>query len=123
MTTAQDLADHYDDLQAERSVPVTYARAGDSVPLSPLPGTTLFEHYDTRGTLQTFHSRDFLIQASELILAASLTEPQPGDKITEVAGGVTHTYEVLRARDGEAWRFSDELRSIMRVHSKRISVA
>ena len=119
MTIDQDLADHYADLQAERSVAVTYARAAATVSLEPLPGKSEFERFDHRGTKTTYHSRDFLILATDLVISGSQTEPAAGDEITEDDGTTIHTFEVLPFGEGQPWRHADQHRTIYRIHTKR----
>ncbi len=110
-------------LLTNAGVSVTYSRAGDSVVLTATVGTTEFEWVDDDGATQEIEARDYLVRAADLILAAALTLPAVGDKIVEVAGAKTYTYQVMAFGDEPAWRYSDQQRVRLRIHTKLIGTA
>lgn len=111
-------------LQSHAGQAVTYSRSGASVEVTATVGNTEFETTDAEGFFTRSQSRDFIIEAADLILSGSTVLPERGDVITEVVDGTTHTYEVLPfGADGETFRFSDPHRTILRVHTKHKSTA
>jgi len=67
-------------------------------------------------------SRDYLVRASDLILAGAVTLPKPGDLILESDGIATYTYEVMAPGDEPPWRYSDMNRATLRIHTKQVAV-
>lgn len=97
---------------------VTYARGVETVTLTAGRGRSEFET-ERKGILIKLEARDFLIATAELILAGAVTLPARGDTISETVGDTTYTYEVLELNGEPAWRFADEYRQQLRVHTKR----
>lgn len=103
---------------AERlgGIDVVYHRGDDSVPLKAVPGRTRYELVEGEGHITVHYSRDYLIIASKLVLDEDAIEPQLGDRVVETATGREHT---LLDWPGEpCWRWSDEHRVRIRVHTK-----
>ena len=109
-----------DQLQQHASRPVTYQRGIDTVPLNATIGRTLFELTGDEGIVERIESRDFLIPASELVLAGQTTLPERGDQIVETDVGGTFIYEVMTPGDEPRWRYSDPYRKTLRVHTKLV---
>lgn len=66
--------------------------------------------------------RDYLIPVAALVTTGgeALT-PKRGDRITESLGGADAVFEIT-PREGEpAWRFSDQQRTRVRVHCKKVA--
>jgi hypothetical protein len=63
-------------------------------------------------------SRDYLIEAGVLEIDGNLVDPEPHDLIDEEILGKTFTYEVLPIGKEPCWRYSDPLRTQLRVHTK-----
>jgi len=99
---------------------VAYQRGDDSVVLSATIGRTEFEQVDEHGIVQRVESRDFIIRAADLVLAASQTLPRGGDQIRETDGEMTFVYEVMAPGDEPPWRYSDQYRKALRVHTKLV---
>ncbi len=99
---------------------VMYQRGGDEVELSATIGRTVFEQDDHAGGLTRIESRDFLIRAIDLVLAAETTLPQPGDRIIETDAIATYTYEVMAPGNEPPWRYSDVNRTTLRIHTKHV---
>ncbi len=100
---------------------VTYRRGVDQVELSATIGRTVFEQDDHAGGLTRIESRDFLIRAADLILAAETILPQPGDRIIESDAIATYTYEVMAPGSEPPWRYSDVNRLTLRIHTKHVA--
>lgn len=102
---------------ASEGVAATYRRGAAEVELTDVVvGQTPIGTDFGVGIIQTWQTRDFLIQAADLILGGAVTEPEVGDTIEE--SGVI--YRVTEADDGRPWRYSDEAtRLMLRVHTSR----
>lgn len=104
-------------LKASDGVAVTYARGGQSVALTARVGRTLFAGL-TESVAVQWGDRDYLIEAALLVLGGVPTTPQRGDRITETAAGLV--FEAASPESGEpCWRYSDQTRTLYRVHAKR----
>lgn len=104
--------------QATSEGEITYTRAGDEVALSAGRGQSRFDELQG-DVLVRVESRDFLIATAELKLAGEVTLPTRGDTITETdAAGTTYTYEVLEFGNEPCWRYADDYRLQIRVHTK-----
>jgi hypothetical protein len=112
-----------DQLKVHASKPVTYQRGAASVTVQATIGRTEFEQTTDEGIVEKFESRDFLIQAADLVLAGGPTVPQRGDRIVESLGTATLTYEVLPNLNLPAYRYSDSYRKLFRVHTKLVAQA
>jgi|APSaa5957512535_1039671.scaffolds.fasta_scaffold557102_1 hypothetical protein len=103
--------------KAQRSaggVSITYARGVNSVALSVVVGSSPSLVANDYGVVvDERHYRDFLILASELILAASTELPARGDIITEG----TKTYLVTADGGEPHYVYSDRFEQITRVHT------
>jgi hypothetical protein len=118
-------------LQGNAGVSVVYSRKllgvwtalGTGGVITATVGKTLFELTDDQGFLTKFESRDFLIPVADLLLAAVATLPLAGDRISEVQGGTTYTYEVMGPGNEPAFRYSDDFRKLLRIHTKLIAKA
>lgn len=98
-------------------VAVTYTRGATVVTLTVWVGRTAFSRLGTEpGPALVWGDRDYLVAAADLV-AAGLTEPRKGDRVTEAGAG---TFEVVPPDTGEpAFRFSDQTRLVYRLHVKR----
>lgn len=101
---------------------VTYQRPGLSAPVTAWIGTATFTNtLGAAGGRQEWGDRDYLIAVSELA-AAGIGEPAEGDRIVETVGGAQLVFEAVVPMNGEpAWRYSDQTRTIVRVHTKRVA--
>src|SRR5689334_8530437 len=73
---------------------VLFKRGPDSVQVPATIGQTMFQIDDGAGALIRFESRDFLILASDLVLASVPVLPKRGDQIQETQGTQVFIYEV-----------------------------
>lgn len=100
-------------------VSVTYARGAQSVTLTAWVGRTVFGQLPSgqTGGSVVFGDADFLIPVSALVLAAVAVQPSRGDRVTW-AGLV---YEIVAPGGDPPWRYSDQTRTVYRIHCKRVS--
>jgi hypothetical protein len=110
-----------DQVKTHASMDVVYARDLEQVPLQAMIGRTEFEIDDGSGIVERFESRDFLIQADDLVLGGSATLPEPGDRILESDGAQIFAYEVMAPGDQACWKYSDPFRKLLRIHTKHVT--
>jgi hypothetical protein len=99
---------------------VPYARGSRTLDGVATIGKTLFEVDDGYGIVVRYESRDYLIQAADLVLDSEPFVPQRGDRIQEVQGSTTFVYEVTAPGKEPAWRYSDPYRTALRIHTKQV---
>lgn len=110
---------------------VTYRRGEESVELSAMLGQSQLVPLNTLGMEPAAADelladpsevdRDYIIQASALILDDDVVEPMPGDKIddTNDEDGVTHRYEVASLPSQTPWRrLKGSYKTLIRIHTK-----
>ena len=100
---------------ASRSV--VYRRGAANVTLAASLGSTNTEFQDASGMIEQYQSRDFIVQAADLVLGGVTVLPQRGDRITDGAA----TYEVLAPTGMECWKWSDPYRKAIRIHTKEVA--
>jgi len=98
-------ADHF-------AVAITYERRGATVALNAIPDSSLYESSNAFGITQT-KTKDFLIEASTLILDGVLTKPAKGDTITVGA----KRYAVTSQQGGRPDSYDDDSELIWRVNA------
>lgn len=91
----------------------TYSRKNASADVLVTSGTSAFRTEDDNGFSIVLHTHDFIFAASEI---ASIGEPKRGDRITY--NGFVH--EVLNPNNEPCWAWSDEAKTVYRVHTKQI---
>lgn len=99
----------------------TYSRGAASVTLLGTPGQTRLETLQPSGLTTAVTLRDWLFDASELILNGSLTIPAKGDRWTVVISGVTEVYEVHTPTGLDQCYHADPTGGQLRVHMKRVT--
>ena len=102
---------------AHLSRSITYRRGGASVDLVAMVGRWEYEEAAFDGGIVRMECRDYLIAASDLILADAVTLPASGDVIEEVAGGVRYSYEVMAISGEGPYRYENN-RATLRIHVK-----
>lgn len=96
-------------------VPIVYQRPGvGSVNLTVIRGESVQEVDRDGQVVQEHRTRDYLVQASELVIEDSLTTPQRHDMITEDG----ETYQVLAINGEPHWRYTDRTKTVLRIHCK-----
>lgn len=97
---------------ADFAVAITYERRGATVALNAIPDSSLYESSNAFGITQT-KTKDFLIEASTLILDGVLTKPAKGDTITVGA----KRYAVTSQQGGRPDSYDDDSELIWRVNA------
>lgn len=100
---------------------VSYQRGGETIALAATIGRTTFEQTDPHGVIHRTESRDFLVRATDLVLAGETTLPEAGDRIRETMDGTTYVYEVMAPGHEPPFRTSDPYRRTLRIHTKYIA--
>jgi hypothetical protein len=81
-------------------------------------GTTTFQKDDGAGAVIVTQSRDYLIDATDLVVTNEQIIPVAGDRVIESRSGQNFTYEVMAIGDEPAWRWADVYHRTLRVHTK-----
>lgn len=102
-------------LKSRAGVSVTYRRSGTDYTLTVWRGNELENVETPGGNVVRLDSteRDYLFLASDL----SIGVPATGDRIIDNG----ETFELLPVQGNPIWRWSDESRTIRRVHVKQVS--
>lgn len=106
---------------------ITYTRkAGGTVDLTSKAwvGRTVFRRNqmnDASGAAVVFGDRDYLIPVDDLTSGGTAFEPIRGDRITETINGTATTFEVIAQLGEPEQRFSDQDRTVYRVHTKKVA--
>jgi hypothetical protein len=96
---------------------ITYARGSVSVTLMSTVGRTPFEVMDGEMMI-AYESRDFIVQAADLVLNGSAVIPASGDTITDAAGNV---YEVAVPKPLYVYESIGADGTVLKIHTKRKS--
>ena len=112
-----------DRLQDQAAHQVVYERGASMVALQATFGSSLLKVDDgDSGVRMVRTDRDFIVRAADLVLGGDVVEPQRGDTVRETVGAAVHVYEVLAPPGEPEWRYSDQHRTILRIHAKRVAV-
>lgn len=102
---------------------ITYRRGGQSVALRAQLGRTEFVVDNDSGVGVQVQVTDFLFAPSLLVLGGQQALPRPGDRIDwPQPDGKTATFEVRTDVGNDCYRL-DPLRTVLRVHTKRLSTS
>ena len=111
-------------LRQHASQPVVYVRGSHRVQVDATIGRTTFETTNTGGVVVETESRDFIVDADDLLLPSGITTPQRGDRIHEMRGTTKYIYEVTPlGEDGRCYRPADGYHNKLRIHTKEIGRA
>lgn len=103
------------DFSSHAAVTITYSRGSSSVAdVSATVALTSCEVMDGE-VLVTHQFRDYVIQASALVIDDAQITPQNGDRITEESGDV---YEVTAPKPMNAYDSIGPLNSVLKIHTK-----
>lgn len=94
------------------AVSITYSDGSHSVTLPAMVSQTLYEQSDGQSLTRHVY-RDYLIQASALILNSAATKPARHHTITEGS----KTYKVTSPSGEDVFAYDDENELILRVHT------
>jgi len=111
-------------IRTAAGVTVTYSRGADSVAVTAVVGRSFHEQADDYGTTVQVQTRDFLIKATDLILASARITPARGDRIVETRGTTEYTHEVIGpGAPDQHYRPSDTAGDTLRIHTNLIGEA
>lgn len=104
---------------AGTGVSVLYTRGATTAPLVVTPTR---EQPDgvavpNPGTRSADRQRDYIIVLADLV-EADLGTPTEGDRITETFDGTPTTFEVVKSRTEPSWRWLDQGRTRLIVHTR-----
>ena len=102
---------------------VVYHRGELGVELTATIGRSAYDQDNGEGIVTRSQVRDFLIDTNALLLSAIGSLPRRGDRIVEVDGGTTFTFEVMPFGGEPPWRYSDPFRLKLRIHTKQVETA
>jgi hypothetical protein len=106
-------------LKAHASQTVTYRRGAASLELQAVVGRRELAQVDEGGFQTAWHATDFVFTAEDLDFGDGPVEPEIGDTITVLLGGLFVTCEVMDEAGGKHFEYSDPTRQIVRVHTKQ----
>src|SRR6185437_6290915 len=99
---------------------VVYTRGDSGVMLEAWLGNTLFaRNTEEPGASVVWGERDYLFLAADLVIDGRMTLPMLGDRIIETIDGEEVQFELQTATGEPPWRFSDSMRTTIRVNTKR----
>lgn len=105
-------------MQAAAGVSVTYTRSTTTLSVTGWVGRNTYRSDALGGARVEIGDRDYFFLTSDLTLG----NPSIGDRIAEVIDGTTYTFEVQTPDTGtKAWHWVGTTRSIVQVHTKRVS--
>ena len=114
MTFGDDIITGFKSLQSVMGLIVTVSRGTATTQVVAVPGDSTHQFSQDGLVTNEVQSRDWLLLAADYKFGGVLTLPQRNDKIT--SNGVV--YSIL-SNAGEAYfRYSDNLRQVLRVHCK-----
>lgn len=111
-------------LQESAGVSVTYTLvSGEQATLTAWVGRTAFSRTASEpGPATIIGERDYLIAVADLVVGGQAVQPAKGHRITETIAGADVTFEVVPPEaDEPAWRYSDQTRTVYRLHCKRVT--
>jgi hypothetical protein len=114
-------------LKSHASVPIVYVYTSGPLVftgVSATVGNTSVEVDTMDGVTVRTHTRDYLIDAMELVDTRGpdpvVVEPRSGDRITDLGTTPAQLYEVLPMGGEPCWRWSDRAHKRRRIHTKWI---
>ena len=84
-------------------------------------GSSQFATLDASGAVVTIRSQDYLIIQELYDFGDGPVEPARGDLVIEEQEDGEHTYELLDVPGAPSWRWSDQYRTRVRLHTKEIA--
>src|SRR5262245_30135234 len=100
---------------AATGIDVTYQRGVLSAPVKATPNRLQVDQLDEVGIALRLEEWDWIFKTADL---AIFDKPKPGDFIRQISGSVTSVYVVTSNGGEPVWRYADENRLAIRVHSK-----
>jgi len=108
-------------LQGAAGVEVTYRRGEDEVAVMATKSEVDMEIDRGDAGLTVLRLMQWRILAEDLVLGGTEIEPQKGDRIEEITGGVLRTYETMAVRGDSPYELVDADGTAYRVHTSLVS--
>jgi hypothetical protein len=102
---------------------VVYRHGDAGVVLSATIGRTEFASDAADPTIETWESRDYIVRTADITFGGQVMLPKRGDQIEETDGGVKYVYEVMAPAGQTPWRYADDFRRELRIHTKHVKTA
>jgi hypothetical protein len=102
---------------------IVYRHGDSGIVLSATIGRTEFASNSADPTIETWESRDYIVRTADLTFGGAVMLPVRGDQIEETDGGVKHVYEVMAPAGQTPWRYADDFRRELRIHTKHVKTA
>lgn len=100
--------------QAHMSQAVDYSHGGETISILATAARSTFEQRDEDGgLLRDLATKDWIVSTADMVIDSLAFEPTPGDLITLNR----QVYEVSGVGGEPCWRWSDEYRVMMRIHT------
>ena len=101
-------------LEAVSGQAVKYRRGTADVELTAVPARRTSEDYGADGSLIVSTNHDWLLDKARLVIDGEAIEPRRGDLIITADG---QTFVVVPAEAENCWRWTDQYRQRIRVHT------
>lgn len=112
-----EIAKALSDIRKIAGVRIRYRRGSAFTFFVATTGKSTFDVAENDSIITTFHSRDFIFNASQLVLNGETVTPEDGDEI-EIAN-TGEIYHVLKPGGSQAWAYCDHGQRTIRVHTKQ----
>jgi len=99
---------------------IVFRHGDNGIVLSATIGRTEFASNTADPTIETWQSRDYIVRTADLTFGGVVLLPSRGDQIEETDGGVKHVYEVMAPAGQTPWRYADDFRRELRIHTKHV---
>ncbi|MCA9266221.1 MAG: hypothetical protein KDA60_20315 [Planctomycetales bacterium] len=111
-------------VKAARGVPATYRDGADSVQLDVIVASTTHELETADGIIETYESRDFLFDRTDLVIGGNVVIPKRGAKIETVdEEGQSHRFVITMPGNARHWKYVDTTRVQIRVFTKEVPLS
>jgi hypothetical protein len=98
------------------SVLVEYQRGDADLSIRAKRGRSVFEVTNAQGFLMRTEVQDFIVQADDFIIDGLPSAPERSDRITDG----DNIFEVMSFGGEPCFRYTDEYRQQMRIHTKKV---
>lgn len=108
-------------LQDHAGVSIAYQRGPNSVSITGTVSQHVYEVVDAEGFGITALSRDYIVQAADLVLSGAEIAPRAGDRITETIRDTSQTFEVMAIGQLKEYEPVDTDGTMLKIHTKKIA--
>jgi hypothetical protein len=103
-------------LKKSAGTAVVYTRGSLSATITATVGRSQFEAQTSSGVVESWESRDFILQTSDLPFGV----PQRGDRFVETLNGTATTFECVTPQGVPLFRYADPFHLSVRIHCTRV---